>query len=357
MSSRSATAKSRCPRTAASFEVTCSSERPVRSPEKTMWTMCFAAMLRSGAIESAIAIGPSSGSSASMPTSSSSSLCRASARLSPASTPPPGRSQYSLPGFSCRQSRMRSSHRSSAETRIRGCIRPTAEPAGAALAVGELVDLDELDVGNREHDELRDPHAGLDHERLARIGVQEVDEQLAAIPGVDEAGRVHDRDPVLRRETGARLDVAGVALRDRDREPCRDQGALPRRELDPLARGEVDACITRVRPARHLRVGPETPDRELDHTAFSCAASATRNSAKRRISPCGSRACTSTPSSVSSLPSIGAPSEYSSASFAPSSYGTSSLTGSNRSRKRDAMRARSSSSPSPVLADTCSASG
>ena len=123
-------AKSRWPRTAASCDVTCSSERPVRSPEKMMCTTCFAAKLRSGAIESAIAIGPSSGSSSSIPTSSSSSRWRASARLSPASTPPPGSSQYSLPGFSCRQRRMRSSHRSSADTRIRGCIRPTSRTRG-----------------------------------------------------------------------------------------------------------------------------------------------------------------------------------------------------------------------------------
>ena len=43
--------------------------------------------------------GPSTGISSSMPISSKSSRCSASTRLSPESTPPPGRSQYSLPGL------------------------------------------------------------------------------------------------------------------------------------------------------------------------------------------------------------------------------------------------------------------
>ena len=48
ISSSSPSANSRCPRTAASAEVTASSDRPPRSPEKMMWTTCFAAKLRAG---------------------------------------------------------------------------------------------------------------------------------------------------------------------------------------------------------------------------------------------------------------------------------------------------------------------
>ena len=65
-----------------------------------MWTTCFAATLRSGAIESTIATGPSTGISSLMPTSSASSRCSARTRLSPEFTPPPGSSQYARPFFS-----------------------------------------------------------------------------------------------------------------------------------------------------------------------------------------------------------------------------------------------------------------
>ena len=104
-----------------------------------------------------------------------------------------------------------------------------AEAAHAPLAVRQLVDLDELDLGHRQHDELRDAHARLDDERLARVGVQQRDLQLAAVAGVDEAGRVDDRDAVLRREARARLHEARVPVGDRDGEPGRDERALARR--------------------------------------------------------------------------------------------------------------------------------
>ena len=72
--------------------------------------------------------------------------------------------------------------------------------------------------------------------RLACVGVQQRDLQLAAVAGVDEARRVDDRDAVLRGEAGARLDEAGVPVGDRDGEPGADERALTRRQLDALAR-------------------------------------------------------------------------------------------------------------------------
>ena len=41
-------------------------------------------------------------------------------------------------------------------------------PRGATLGRRQLVDLDELDPGQLDDDELRDPHPRLDGERLAR---------------------------------------------------------------------------------------------------------------------------------------------------------------------------------------------
>ena len=134
---------------------------------------------------------------------------------------------------------------------------------------------------DRDDDELRDPHPRLDDERLLAVGVEEHDLELAAIAGVDEARRVHDRDAVPRREPRARLDEAGVAVGDRDREAGADDGARSRRELDPLAGGEVEARVAGVRARRQRRLVVEALDGQLaslrpSDAAFAAAASATR---------------------------------------------------------------------------------
>jgi hypothetical protein len=118
-----------------------------------------------------------------------------------------------------------------------------AEAPLAALARRQFVHLDELDAGNWQDDELGDPHPRLDDERLAEVGVQQRDLQLAAVPGIDEARCVDDRDPVLGREAGARLDESGIAVGNRDREAGRDERALPRRELDAVAGRQVEPCV------------------------------------------------------------------------------------------------------------------
>ena len=66
-------------------------------------------------------------------------------------------------------------------------------------------------------------------------------------------------------EPGARLDEAGVALRDGDREAGADRRPLPRSQLDALARGEVEAGVARVRLAGQDGVVAQAADRELDH--------------------------------------------------------------------------------------------
>ena len=342
--------KSRCPRTAASFEVTCSSERPERSPAKTMWTTCFAAKLPSGEIESAIATGPSSGSSSSIPTSSKSSRWSASTRLSPPLTPPPGSSQYSLPGFSCRQSRMRPSQRRSAETRIRGSIRTRSRTrARRARSPGSSSTSTRRDVGHREDDELRDPHARLDDERLA-VGVEQVDAQLAAVAGVDQAGRVHDRDPVLAPRARARLDVAGVALRDRDREPGRDDRALARPELDTLAGGEVDARRRpRTRAVGTARRGADAGSGARSHRPLVRLGVGDEERGEAAELARGRRACTSTPSRACPRAPRSAR-RARTARRASRPRRTARAAARARTGRRSARRCarRSSSSPSPV---------
>ena len=279
-----------------------------------MWTTCFAAKLRAGAIESTIAIGPSNGSASSMPTSSDSSRRSASTSDSPELTPPPGSSQYSLPGFSCRQSRIRSlpaEERRDADARLgrHQCPDEPKPPSPRSLP-GSSSTSRSVDSGHGDEDELGDPHAGLDDERLAPVGVVEDHAQLAAVARVDEPGRVHDRDPVLRREAGARHDEPGVALGDRDGDAGSDERALARAELVPLARDEVEPGVAGIGARRQDGVVAEPRDGQVDHAAGElCGRSlATRKRAKRRTSRAGRRARISTPSSRSTRASIGGPS-------------------------------------------------
>jgi hypothetical protein len=177
-----------------------------------------------------------------------------------------------LPGFSCRQRSTRPFQLRNAETRIR-------EPAHAALARGKLLDLDELQLWDRQNDELRNSHPGLDQKRLFHIGVEQHDSKLAAVAGIDEPRRVHHRETVAGCEPGAGLDEAGVAVRDRDGKPRADEGSLAWRELDALAGREVQAGIPRVGALGNDRVIPQPLDRQLDQRARrtgSTRASATR---------------------------------------------------------------------------------
>src|SRR6188508_3461452 len=113
-----------------------------------------------------------------------------------------------------------------AETRIRGSpirsARRRSEAAYPPLAHREVVDLDEANGGDRGDHELGDPHTRLHGEGALAIRVVQDDAQLAPIPGVDEPGRVHDADPVARREPGSRQHESGVARRYLDGEPGRD---------------------------------------------------------------------------------------------------------------------------------------
>src|SRR5262249_31423093 len=199
-----------------------------------------------------------------------------------------------------------------AETRTLGWStsgRRGPEPSTAALAPRELLGLDESHGRDRHDDELRDAHARLDRERVPAVGVEEHDAELAPIAGVDEAGRVHDPDPVLRGEAGPGLDEPGEALGDLDRYPGAYDGACAGLERRSLAGGEIEPRVALVGAARHDRVVPKLPDADLDHRAVASAdgSSATRNSAKRATSRRGRRARTRTPSGVSRRSAIGAP--------------------------------------------------
>ena len=125
--------------------------------------------------------------------------------------------------------------------------------AEATLAARRLLKLGHL-YHHRALDRLKDQLADLisaaDLERLAAIGVQQHHLDLAAVVGVDEAGRVDDGDAALGGQAAARLDEARVSLRDRQRYPRSEERPLPGVEGDVLpacqiAAGVAGVCVLR----------------------------------------------------------------------------------------------------------------
>ena len=211
--------------------------------------------------------------------------------------------------------------------------------------------------GSGSDDELRDPHPGLDHERLARVGVQQHDPDLAAVALVDQARRVHDRQAVPRREAGARLNEARVAFGDRDREAGADERPLPRSELVPLAGGEVEAGVARVRALGHDRVRVQAADRKLDHALDR--ASGVGDQERRETSHLAPRQARA---HEDALGAVG-PLVHRRAERVELRQPRALVVRDQQPHELEALaealgqRSRSSSSPSPVRAETCTAPG
>ncbi len=135
-------------------------------------------------------------------------------------------------------------------------IRPRSlpKPLSPRSDAGSSVTSTDRGVATRNHDELGDPHTLLDDECPLLVGVEKDDFELAAVAAVDEAWRVDDRDAVLSREPGARMDEAGVAFRDRDGEAGSDECPRAGRQLYSLGRGKVEPRVAGVRAHRQRRV-------------------------------------------------------------------------------------------------------
>ena len=90
-------------------------------------------------------------------------------------------------------------------------------------------------------------------ERPRAVGVQEQHPHLAAVAGIDQARRVHQRYPVPGREPGARQHQARPAVRDLERDAGAHARPLPGREGRLLGGVEVVAGVVVVRPRRRAR--------------------------------------------------------------------------------------------------------
>ena len=145
-----------------------------------------------------------------------------------------------------------------------GATTARAEPARAALRQRELVDLDAppaISTRTSTSWAIRSPAAIV--ERRVAVGVQQQHPDLAAVAGVDQPGRVDERDPVPRGEPRARQHEPGLAVGDLDR----DAGAAPTArspgvEHAVLERVQVEAGVAGIGPGRQLRARRRGADPE-----------------------------------------------------------------------------------------------
>ena len=229
----------------------------------------------SGAIESTIATGPSSGTSA--PSVEEPGLLRqlslerphealADLNAAPRQEPHlalgllvPEKQDAALPAQDGRDANPRLGHRCQ--------LDDDPNPRAPRSLTGELLDLDHPNGGDRGNDELGDAHPGIHDERLVAVGVDEHDLDLAPVARVDEPGRVHDADAVACGEPRSRLYEPRVSLGDLDGDPGRHHRALARLEHDALAGREIESGVALVGLMRQMCVLAETPDGDIDHRA------------------------------------------------------------------------------------------
>ena len=236
-------------------------------------------------------------------------------------------------------------------------------PPPRSLSSSSL-DLDRLGLRERRDHELGDAVARLDLEGLVAVGVEQQHADLAAVAGVDQAGRVDERDPVAtaRPERGSTRPAWPPGSRSRSRSrrwraprrrssPARQRGGRGRRRrrgrgLEAAPRRSRRATEAASRPSAQTHAAPSAPglaavDRELGEAVN-----------QRR----GDLARTSTPSAVLlALEVAGELVQLGEA--AARRVGDQQLdVGRSVSSNARSMRSRSSSSPSPVSAEIAIAS-
>src|SRR5699024_4769639 len=131
--------------------------------------------------------------------------------------------------------------------------------AGGAVATAssagfpELVNAvhgDNLAEAHVLNQQLCDAFATADADCFFRVKVNQIDLHLPAIPRIDGAGSVNDRQPLLYRQSTTRVHQTDLANGHRHGDSRAHQTALPRRQGDVLSGVEIDARVFGVRPVR-----------------------------------------------------------------------------------------------------------
>ena len=144
--------------------------------------------------------------------------------------------------------------------------------------------------------QLGDPVAAGQPQRVHRVVVDDDDLHLAAVAGVDRAGRVDQRHPAPGGQAGARVHERGVALRQREREPGRQHRALARRELGVDGGHHVGAGVAgqrvrraAARPGRVAGPGPRRGGSRGTARVAQPAATGVAQGARAATQPGGTR--------------------------------------------------------------------
>ncbi len=143
-----------------------------------------------------------------------------------------------------------------------------SEPAAASVRLAQAVLLHEFEGGLLDPDQhqLGDPVTPPHLVVVLGVVVHQHDVQLAAVAGVDQAGRIETGDAVAHRQAAAREHQAGVPRRDGHRHPRRHRG--PSTPAGQQGVGPGDQVGTGVPPAGvagHRQVGIELMQGHAQH--------------------------------------------------------------------------------------------
>lgn len=135
----------------------------------------------------------------------------------------------------------------------------TAVAAGGLGQPGlvERRDLDQFHQLDPLHQQLGDPVAAVDHDRLGRVEVDQRDLDLTAVTRIDGARAVDDRKPNARSQSRPRVNQANHPVRDGNRDARPHEGTSPRVQLDVFGAVEINAGIAVVGPAGQRQFGIE----------------------------------------------------------------------------------------------------
>ena len=226
-------------------------QRPARrSPAKMMWTTCFVVSARPGAIESTIAIGPSSGGAVDPDLLGDLAVERVHQRL--ARVDAAAREQPDVPpalvvaaeqdAVAPAQERRDADPGLAPSRRLASTPDEPRPPAPRSVSGSSSTSSSRTDAAStRTSCAIRIP--GSTTNGSALVGVEQDHLHLAAVARVDQARRVDDREPVASGEARARQHEARRSpLGSRRPAPCRRRRARP-------ARARARSHAARSRPA------------------------------------------------------------------------------------------------------------
>lgn len=139
-----------------------------------------------------------------------------------------------------------------------------AEAPLTPVRAGQLVDLEGLCGGDRQHDQLRNAVPPVDVDGLGWIVVDEDHPDLAPVAGIDRPGRVDQGQPMAKGKAAARMDECHEAGGQGDCDAGRHEHSHPRCECRVDSRSQIHARIPGVLVCRERQPVIEPLDEHGD---------------------------------------------------------------------------------------------